>query len=594
MVEGEITLVWDWEDAQNFIRWCDENTKRFLAVDTETTDVRWSGRIRTVQVGSEDQCWVIPYERGGYGRLVAEAWDRLKGVTFLMHNFKFDQLMLGKEGLELPDHKVMDTRIMAHIYDPTRPTGLKPLSNRLVTGASSTAQSDLDRIMKRNGWTFATVPVTNQAFWAYGGIDTMLTVRVGLFLMDKIFPHFQRVYDLEYACEVVLKEMERRGVRIDLPYVDDMVSRLADDAMDLRNNARKQFGVENLTSNHQVASVLIRDGWRPKEWTDTGKPKMSAEIMEKVDHRLAQMMVKCKHLDKMASTQYLGGYRDLVDDKGMIHAQVNPLGARTSRMSVRSPALQTLHRDAVVRDAFIPRDGNRLILSDYDQMEARLAASLSGDLEYIRILRDSEDAHTATAAQLYGVREDQVTREMRQRTKNVVYSKIYCAGIDTFARTAGISIEEAYPVYHGFDREFPAIKEMQNKIADDALRTYLEDGYAYIDAPSGRRHPLRDDEVSLVTKRDRQILDGASYKLMNYLIQGTGADELKRAVVDADRAGISKYLVLLVHDETVWDVPADEVDEVSREIRRCMENYDFACPLTAGVKVVDRWGEAYR
>ena len=617
MANAAITLVDDINGAIRFINWIENEAESTIAIDTETTGVGFYDTIRTVQFGDTGSAWVIPFERDGWGGTVHHAMRVIKAKRsqVVMHNFKFDQQMLGKEGLAVDDSQVVfDTRIMAHIIDPTRPTALKPLADRYVRSAASDGQKRLAEDMKKNGWTWATVPWQLPSYWFYGGLDTVITARLFHILEPVVFPAFRRIYDLEYAAQTVLRRVESKGVRVDLDYVDSKLHELLVDAEKIQDYATREFGVKNLTSSDQVAHWLLKQGWEPTLMTDGGKPSLTKDVLSDIaqDPRfpIATMAREFRHLKAMASTQYLGGYRDLVDKDGFIHPSINPIGARTGRMSVKAPALQTLHRDAIVRDAFIPREGNKLVFADYDQMEVRLTAALAGDKAYMDIIRTSKDVHTTTAAQVYGITEDRVTKPMRQRTKNVVYAKLYGAGIDKFSKTANITIEEGQKFMDSFDHQFPAVKGLIDYITGAktwdgkrlapglAEQRYYETGLAYVMSPYGRRHILNDHEVEPYTdSKGVKWLSGPLYRLVNYLVQGTGADVLKQAIVDADRAGIADYLVLLVHDETGWDVPVNEVEELTREIKKSMTVERFqgtSVDLTVQALVVDKWGDKYR
>ena len=615
MSDAIVSLVDTPEEVTKFTEWIENRSEPLIAVDTETTGVGFYDTIRTVQFGDTKEAWVVPYERDGFGGAVHHAMKvvHAKRLKVVMHNFKFDQHMLAKDGLLVDDSLVFDTRIMAHIVDPTRPTGLKPLADRYVRNSASYGQKKLDDAMHKNKWTWATVPWRLPEYWFYGGLDTVITARLFHALEPMVFPSFQRIYDLEYASQTVLRRVEAKGVRVDLDYVDRMLSELLERADKVQALASQEFGVKNLTSSDQVGRWLLAQGWEPSKFTDGGKPSLTKDVLNGIAHDprfpVATMAADYRHLMKMASTQYLGGYRELTDKDGFIHPSINPIGARTGRMSVKTPALQTLHRDAVVRDAFVPRDGNKLIFADYDQMEVRLTAALSGDRDYMDIIRTSTDVHTTTAAQVYGISESEVTKPMRQRTKNVIYAKLYGAGLDKFSETAGITVDEGRRFMSSFDQRFPAVKGLIDHItgprANDkrvrpglAEMRYYEEGLAYVMSPYGRRHVLDEREVEAYTDQEGvKWLAGPLYRLVNYLVQGTGADVLKQAIVDADRAGIADHLVLLVHDETGWDVPEKDVPELQREIVKAMTVEQFQgtpVDLTVQALVVDRWGDKYR
>jgi len=611
--DAEIILVDSLEEVQKLVTWAEGlKAKQVVAVDTETTGFDYRDRVRTIQVGDRHHGFVIPYERGGWGGIVPYVWSQLeqKQCRIVLHNFCFDQKMLAKDKLLLPDQLIYDTRIMAHIVDPSRKTGLKDLADRYVEGGSSDGEAYLKKLFNDYGFTWATVPIDHPDFWFYAGLDTVITARLFDELEPQVFPRFNDIYELEQRSQVILRGVEERGVRIDLDYCTSMVTELTEEARELADVALEKHGVQNLGSSKQVADRLIEEGWEPIQFTNTGQPTMDRHVLAEVATRfeLAHMTVEYKHLLKMAGKSYLGGYWKLVDDDNRLHPSINPIGARTGRMSVSGPPLQTLHRDAMVRDAFIPSEGNLLIFADYDQMEVRLTAGITGDPSYIEVILNSKDVHKTSAAQIYGISEDEVTKALRSRVKNVVYAKLYGAGPAKFAKTANISVDEAESFMQMFDKTFPAIKTFMDHVIGKtdpvtrkrvkrgiAEQRFFDEGIAYVMSPYGRRHLLGSHEVWTEGYGDGELwLKGPLYKLMNYLVQGTGADVLKHAIVDAERAGISDYLVLLVHDEMGWDVPKKEVDEVSHTIREVMEEREkFPVPLTVGMDVCERWGDKY-
>lgn len=610
--DAQVHLVDSLEECESLLKWAETDMLPIVAVDTETTGFDYRDRIRTVQIGDRHHGWVIPFERGGWGGLMWPLWDIVarRKPRIVMHNFTFDQKMLNKDKLALPDELIFDTRIMAHIVDPSRKTGLKDLADRYVEGGSSDGEVALKKLFRDFAYTWATVPIEHQDFWFYAGLDTVITARLFEVLEPQVFPKFQSIYELEHASQVVLRRVEEKGVRIDLDYCNRMVEELREEAGELRKVAREQYGVENLTSGPQVAKALQAQGWEPIYFTNGGAPAMDKYVLAEIAGRyeLARLTVECKHLERMTGSSYLGGYPSRVDEDNRLHPNINPIGARTGRMAVTNPPLQTLHRDALVRDAFIPSEGNKLIFADYDQMEVRLTASIAGDPNYIKIIMESNDIHKTSAAQIYGIPEEQVTKAIRSSVKSVVYAKLYGAGPDKFAKTANITVEEAEFFMRAFDNAFPAVKALMDFICGEsdhfhkritrgiAEQRYFSEGLAYVMSPYGRRHLLGSHEIYTERRgsENELWLKGPLYRLVNYLIQGTGADVLKTAIVNADRAGIADYLVLLVHDEMGWDVPIKEVEEVSHTIREVMEERQkFAVPLTVGMDVCDRWGDKY-
>lgn len=576
-LEGvELSLIDSWDEAQRFIAWLGER-RPVLAVDTETEGFNWwEHRIRLCQVGDSMHGWAFEWDR--WSGLLTETLARYDGPV-AMHNFKFDLSMFRAHGLDIQVSRIDDTRTMAHLLEPGKLTGLKHVAERWVDrDAANAGQKVLDQAFREMKWTWATVPVDFQPYWAYGALDTVLTARVWELARPAVDQTFKGIYELEMAAQVALMEMEIRGARVDLEYSAAKRDELLGWGQNMRQWARDAYGVENLTSGVQVARRMIQDGWEPVELTATGQPSTKKEVLAQVDHPLAKALLDVRHAEKMAEA-YFGNLLTLADGE-YVHAKINPIGARTGRMSVTEPALQTLPREALVRDAFIPRDGNRLVLIDYDQMELRLMAHFADEHAMQEIILSGQDIHNVTAQRIYGLPEPTPTKKQRQITKNAGYAKIYGAGASTFAKTAEISEPEALDFLVRYDAAFPGVRQFQRAMENQAWREHERTGEMAAWTPHGRRHPVETDKV---------------YKLVNYLIQGTGADVLKEKIVALDDAGFGPYMVLPVHDEIVFDVPAEDAEEILHEAMAIMEETErFKVPLTVDGTIVDRWGEKYR
>lgn len=166
----------------------------------------------------------------------------------------------------------------------------------------------------------------------------------------------------------------------------------------------------------------------------------------------------------------------------------------------------------------------------------------------------------------------------RQLTKNAGYAKAYGAGVAKFAETAGVDVQEAKNFLNKLDATYPGIRNFQRDIEHLAMTRKANEGVAYVVSPAGRRHPAD---------------DGKEYKLVNALIQGTASDLLKQVIVDLDHAGLADHLVLPIHDELMFDVPSEDVDEIREAVVDVMQTDEYAVPLTVGADVVTKWGDKY-
>jgi DNA polymerase-1 len=571
MVDIQMTSIETFEEAEAFWRWLGERREGSIALDTETEGLHWwKDKIRLVQVGDANHGWSMRWDRwSGLVEQMFKVYDR----RVVMHNFKFDTEFLRHNDVHPPVNMIDDTRTMAHLIDPDRRTGLKPLADELLGRGMSDGQDQLGKMMRAHKWDWKTIPYDVPIYWQYAALDTVLTARI-YDRLDHDMGEYRELYDMEMAAQIAIMDMEIRGARIDIDYSVQKANELRDWANEVREWAQREHGI-NISSGQQLAKVMMADGWEPKKFTNSGQPQMTKEVLEHVDHPLAKLSADLKHAEKMASS-YFDNFLEL-EDGGFLHAKINPLGARTGRMSVTDPALQTLPRDALVRDAFIPREGNKLLLIDYDQMEVRLGAHFFGDERMIHDIMTQDDVHTYVGCQIFGT--DTITKQQRQITKNAVYAILYNAGIATFAKTAGIPETEAKSFMRAYNEMYPGIRVFKKQLEQEAQNDRMWDGRVRIKTPYGRVQPVWDDK---------------EYKLINYLIQGTGADVLKHKIAELSAAGLDEFMILPVHDEIMFDVPEDIVEDVKKEAEDIMTAKQFRVPLTVDAKIVERWGDAYR
>ncbi|HEX5782580.1 MAG TPA: DNA polymerase [Solirubrobacteraceae bacterium] len=587
-----LRLVETIDDLHELKRWMG-GRRTVLGVDTETGGLDWWREpLRTVQLGDADTGWCMDARLWlGAARELIEAYEG--PVAF--HNAKFDMHFLETNGVDVGRHRVHDTRVMAHLLDPTKSTALKAVSARLVHRAAAAGAAQLKRAMSDAKWTWRTVPVDFGPYWQYAALDPVLTARLYDLFRPQVGASFGEVYELEMACQLVLMGMERRGARVDRDYCAAMMDKLEAYLLEMRSWIKYEFGVENPGSDRQVIARLHADGLRWDKKTEKGNVACDREVLQSLPHPFAAAVIQFRDATKLLKT-YLKNFYELADADGLLHASINPLGARTGRMSISRPSMQNLPRSQHPRNAIVAREGNVLVLADYDQIEMRLLAHFAQEQAMIAAIRYGDqmtaaghkgyDVHSMNARGIYGLGMDEpVPKQKRQVTKNSGFAKIYGAGLAQFARTAAIPEPEAKAFLELYDQRFPGVTRFQHEVIQVAVGRARAsqreggDGMAWVTAPCGRRHPCE------VRK---------TYKLVNYLIQGTAADVFKRALVNVDYAGLADYLVLPVHDEAVADVPADEAEEYGRELVKAMENRDdFAVPLTVDLEQYPVWGHKY-
>lgn len=576
------------DDLFELKRWMGER-RDILGVDTETGGLDWwRNRLRTVQLGDMNTGWCLDADLWkGAAKELIEAYEG----DLSMANMKFDIHFLEVNGIKVKRAKIHDVRPMGHLIDPTNPTGLKPMAVRYVHRGAAAGQAALKQAMAEQKWTWDTVPTTFGPYWMYAALDPVLNCRIHEKLKPRIDAQFRDVYELEIASTLVLTDMERRGVRIDRVYCRDMMAKLDPYLAQMKDWIKVEFGVENPLSDPQVIKCLHEAGLSWDKKTEKGNVACDKEVLQSLPHPLAAAILQYRDANKLCHT-YLRNFDEYADGDGLLHASVNPLGARTGRQSISRPSMQNLPRSQHPRNAIIAREGRSLVLADYDQIEMRLLAHFANEERMIEAIRygdqmaeagfDGYDVHSMNTRAIFGLgMDEEVPREQRHVVKNSGFAKIYGAGIAQFARTAGIPENDARVFLELYDQRFPGVTRFQGEVAHVAtLRgRAAEDELAWVTSPVGRRHPCELRKI---------------YRLVNYLIQGTAADVFKRALVDVDSAGLGEYLILPVHDELIADVPDEALDEYKRLLPRAMEDRtNFSVPLTADVTSTSRWGIKY-
>ena len=567
------------DDALELKRWLGER-RRFLGVDTETggfDHVR--DELRLVQFGDLNHGWAVPYgDWAGFVKEVLETYDE----AMVLHNSQFDARFIHTATKQRWKwENTHDTMTMAHLLDPLRPKGLKPLAAAHVDAKAVSAQQMLDDAMATNKWSWATVPVDFPYYWVYGAMDPVLTCYMAEKFYPQIVSQYSQVYDLEMNTLRVVYDMMIRGARVDLHYCEAKSTELMNWAHQAMQWTAEYFGVSSSMSSVQLGKAFKKVGVElPPVYTKSGAQSFDKEALEMIDHPLAETILRVRKVEKFVGP-YLRNFIKMADTNDRVHPTIWALGTRTGRMSITDPALQTLPRkDPTVRDAFIPSERRTLISCDYDQIEARLAAHFAQDANMIAAF-SGEDFFYALASQIYGKPPSEIAKEERQLTKNTTYGKLYGAGPAKMALTAKVPLDVMQGVVDGFDREFPGIKVLQRRINDTAAERALTDGVAWIRTPMGRR---------LVAD------DSKEYTLTNYLIQSHAAEILKRSLIEMDAAGLGEYMILPVHDEVIFDVPHTEVADVLPVIGDVMSDKEnYLVPITASPEVIDGpWGSKYR
>jgi DNA polymerase I len=572
----KLTLVESLDDLDDMRRWLGER-RPILGVDIETGGLSFKDRIRTCQFGDARQAFCLPFEdwRGAVKEVLAKYQGPLVG-----HNVKFDYSRLAFNGIDVPWARTHDTMFLCAINDSLGPKALKTAAKLHIGPLAGAGQNALKHGMNSNGWGWDTVPVDFPPYWGYACLDTSITA----ILAEELWPKVQyarEAYDLEMAVSRVLSDMEIRGVRIDVEYIHRMRAELVDELEQLS----AQLGGINPNAAGQIITALINQGAQLTKLTEKGQLSTDDEVMKELEEQGFEMagLIRGSRADYKIIHSYFDNWLKSEID-GFLHPSINQLAARTHRMSVTQPALQTLHKSKRVRRAFVPREGNKLVLVDYENQEVRVAGHLSGDEAILRAFAEGRDLHSETAKRIFG--ESECSHDSRLKCKHRAtgktgfLGKLYGSGPDTFAATVGMPLQEATRIHHALDEVYPGLARAMAKITRTVQQRAREAGSenGWVVLPDGRK-----------------IMCPANkgYKGLNAYIQGTSAIVLKRAIVDLDLAGLGEFLVLPIHDEIMADVPENMLDEVVPLIEKTMTRTDFRVPLTVETTIVDNWGDPY-
>lgn len=403
-------------------------------------------------------------------------------------------------------------------------------------------------------------------------------------------------FDIEMPLVNVLARLESNGVRIDAEALQASSVSMTAKLNALETEIQQCAGFEfNVNSPKQIGEALfeklhITD--KAKK-TKGGQYVTSEEVLEslKGKHKVVGMILEYRGLKKLLST-YIDALPKLVNPKtGRIHTSFNQAVTATGRLSSSNPNLQNIPvREAQgreIRKVFIPDDGCVFFSADYSQIELRLMAHLSGDANMIEAFNSGKDIHAATAAKIYKVSLDEVTPEMRRRAKTANFGIIY--GISAFglAQRLDISRTEAKELIDGYFMTYPQVREYM----EGSIARAKENGY--VETVFGRKRYLADINSS------NSIVRGyAERNAINAPIQGSAADLMKIAMIrvynECERLGLKANMILQVHDELNFSVPADEVETLKQVVVDCMQNVaELKVPLIADCGTGKNWVEAH-
>ncbi len=510
------------------------------------------------------------------------------------HNAKFGMVVLARHGVGLTGLG-FDSMVAGYLLESSqRAQTLRDLAwSKLGLADIPTAKTLLGE--GRHARTMAEVPVAQAA--DYAGLQVALLNRLEpVLLRDLANAALLDLYrDLELPLVPVLAVMERHGVKIDVPYLQQLSRELHGLIQELEAEIYTLAGGPfNINSPAQLSDVLFgKLGLKPPpgKRTKTGHISTNVQVLAELrpQHPIIDLILRVRQLTKLKST-YVDALPLLVHpETGRVHTSFNQTLTATGRISSSDPNLQNIpirtELGRRVRQAFIAPPGCQLLGADYSQIELRILAHLSGEPALIEAFRRVEDIHAATAERILGVPMEDVTPDQRRIAKTVNFGVLYRISEYGLASRLGLSNAEAGAFIREYFERYPHVRAYQERVLEEGRRL------GYVTTLLGRRRYLPE-----LTASHGGVRQAAERMAVNAPIQGTAADIIKRAMIDIQRYldahGFRAKMVLQVHDELVFEVPDEEVAALAPVVKRLMEGaYPLAVPLEVEVKTGRHWGE---
>ena len=518
-------------------------------------------------------------------------------VTWVGHNLKYDLLILKWLGIE-PRGKIFDTMLAHYLIDPegrrsmdylsARYLGYEPVHIEELIGKKGKGQGNMRDVEK-------------EKIKEYAVEDADITLQLkSVFVPEMGSKEVERVFrEVENPLVRVLTDMEFEGVRVDVAFLNDYSSLLEKEAKKCEESVYQQAGVRfNLASPKQLGEVLFEKlQVDPKaKKTKTGQYATGEDVLQKLaaQHPIVADILSFRELTKLKST-YVDALPEMINSKtGRVHTSYAQAVAVTGRLSSNNPNLQNIpirsDRGREIRKAFIAREEGRVLVSaDYSQIELRIVASMSGDTNMCEAFRLGKDIHTATAARVFGVAEEDVTKEMRYKAKSVNFGIIYGQGAFGLAENLGISKTEAKEIIDNYKKEFSGI----TRYMDDVVQYAQKNGY--VETLLGRKRWLKDINSANFTVRGF-----AERNAINSPIQGTAADMIKLAMIgihkEMKERRMKSVMILQVHDELVFDAVEEELEQLQPLILSGMKQalvLPNSVPVEAAIGSGKNWLEAH-
>src|SRR5690349_11497611 len=577
---------------------------KIISFDTETTSTEeMKAEIVGISLAiKEGEGYYIPTgHRAGTNLPLEEVIAALKGpmtdpkIGKIAHNAKYDYIVLARHGL-LVSPLTFDTMLAEFIIDPSsRSMGLKNLAF-VKLGEEMTHIEELIGKGKKQ-ITMDEVAIEYAA--PYAVADAEVTLR----LLPIQQQGLRRVNgeklleEIDLPLTPVLADMEMAGISLDLPFFQETGARLEKRMAEIEKQVFELVGKPfNINSRQQLSDVLFKQlALEPPDRgnkTASGHFSTAAGVLDLLrgKHSVVDLILEHRELSKLKSTYVDALQAALNSETGCVHTSYSQIGAVTGRLSSSDPNLQNIpirtEEGRRLRHGFVASKGNVRLSVDYSQIELRIVAHMAQDQGMLEAFRAGEDIHAATAAAIFGVKPEEVTKQMRRRAKSINFGLIYGMSVFGLTRYTDLTLAEAETFVKAYFEQFPGIK----KYLDGIRKLAAQQGY--VETLLGRRRYF----PALQSKANVQVKNREEREAINAPVQGTAADIMKLAMLKIPpalkEAGLKARMLLQVHDELVFDCPKDEVKETARVVQEVMANaFPLDIPLSTEARYGVNWGE---
>ncbi|NDI97858.1 DNA polymerase I [Flavobacterium sp. LaA7.5] len=511
-------------------------------------------------------------------------------------NLKYDIKVLANYGITVKG-KLFDTMIAHYLINPDMRHGMDVLAETYLQYSPMPIENLIGKKGK-NQKSMRTVELDLIKEYATEDADVTLQLKE-IFAPQLEATATRKLFDeIEIPLMPVLAAMEREGIKLDIEYLKKLSGELANDIKRLEQQIYETAGESfNLASPKQLGDILfdkLKIGGAKQKKTKTGQYATGEEVLSYLakEHPIVQDILDWRQLVKLQNT-YVDALPLQVSEKtGRVHTDYMQTVAATGRLSSNNPNLQNIpirtERGRQIRAAFVARDENYTLLSaDYSQIELRIIAALSGDPEMVNAFKNGEDIHASTAAKVFNVALEDVTREQRSHAKTVNFGIIYGVSAFGLSNQTSLSRSESKDLIDAYYKTYPTLKQY----IQDQIEMAREQGY--VQTILGRRRYLKD-----INSQNAVVRGAAERNAVNAPIQGSAADIIKIAMINIQQKLVSENwksrMLLQVHDELVFDVHNSELEKIKPMIKHEMENaFKLDVPLDVDMGAGKNWLEAH-